>query len=58
MFQCVLGHQTKPGEKLTRVVIEKRQRTYENGGVGWEILREVPVCPEHAEAIRKEEEGK
>lgn len=48
MFICLHDHVSEPGEPETRVVLEKRERVYENGGVGWEIVSEGRLCPKHA----------
>jgi hypothetical protein len=46
--QCHLS--SKPREQLTRIVTEKRSRTYLGAdqqvvGTGWEIVREINLCP-------------
>lgn len=61
MFKCdVTGKTTQPGEPLTRVVVERRERVYrdEDGrivGQGWEIVRELNVSPEGLDIM---EEGR
>jgi hypothetical protein len=54
-------HVSEPKEPCTRVVVEQRRKTYDsrfyldaegqeqrdNGGEGWEIVREEPRCPKH-----------
>ena len=62
MFRCAVGHFSKPREKRTLVVIEKRLRTYPpsksgHDPKGWEIAKEVPLCPKHTKEFRKEEEA-
>lgn len=45
MFRCQqCGGQTAPHEKQTKKVLAKRPKTYKNGGVGWEIKKEISVC--------------
>ena len=45
MFKCQqCGGQSAPGEKQSKKVVAKRPKTYKNGGVGWEIKKEISVC--------------
>ena len=45
MFDCQqCGRTTEPGEKMAHKVIQKRPKVYKNGGVGWEIVKEISVC--------------
>lgn len=45
MFQCdKCGKTSQAGEKCNKVVTETRPRTYSNGGVGSEIVREEKHC--------------
>jgi len=56
MFKCVLGnHNTKHGEKLVRVVTQKRSVTYREGVTGEETVKEVQSCTVHApkESVQK-----
>lgn len=52
MFKCeITGKVTRPGEKMHRIVVERRERTYldESGnevGRGWETVRELAVSEE------------
>lgn len=59
MFRCEITNKTtRPGEKMHRVVIEKREKVYtewcrEEGewieleiGRGWEIVKEIQVSDE------------
>jgi len=53
MFRCAItGKLSKPGEKMNKVVVETREKTYtdpETGevvGKGWEIVKEVSVSDE------------
>ncbi len=53
MFKCTIGnHISKPLEKLIKVTVEKRTRTYKlhNDRVvtGFEIVREIDSCALHA----------
>jgi hypothetical protein len=36
---------TKDGVKPARIVTQKRDKTYPNGGHGWEIAEEKLFCP-------------
>lgn len=62
MFKCSIGnHLSKPGDRAVKVVTEKRIKEYSDQlydpltkkptvirtGHGWEIAKEVLVCPEH-----------
>ncbi len=60
MFKCAMNHTTKPGEKMTKLVIETRKRIYTTKdadgsdliiGTGSEIVREVAFCPEHTPTV-------
>jgi len=67
MFRCaVTGKVTKPGEPLTRVVVETRPQTYVNFkfneetletdkivSSGEEIVREINVSPEGLAILQK-----
>ena len=45
MFICQkCGRVTKPHEKAASLVVKKRPKKYPNGGVGWEIVKEIKVC--------------
>ena len=65
-FKCEAGHTTQPRERMVRTVIETRARVYEPridvyghqdpGGVGWEIVREAPLCAEHAKQLHAAED--
>lgn len=61
MYYCqVTGELSKPGEKLNKIVIEQRERIYEERifnedtrkmenvviGFGWEIVREINASDE------------
>lgn len=61
-FICSVDkHISNPGEKRTLVTVETRPKSYpvttyidiegfeqqDNGGEGWEIVREEPRCPLH-----------
>lgn len=63
MYICqVTGKMSEPGEKLNRIVVEKRDRTYTERvfneesrkmeeievGHGWEIVREISASDEGA----------
>jgi hypothetical protein len=52
MFQCQKGHSSKPGEKGTLVVTQRRDKTYVNErgrqSEGWEIVEERQFCADHA----------
>lgn len=54
MFQCdKCGKTSQAGEKCNKVVTETRPRTYSNGGVGSEIVREEKHCGKcHHEVVR------
>jgi hypothetical protein len=61
MFKCaVTGQQTKPGEPMTKVVTERRQKDYTDQGriigSGWEIVKEITVSPEGFRLIRQAEQ--
>ncbi len=64
MFKCQLtGRLIGPGVSPKRVIVEKRERTYENkvkGKVivsqGWEIVKELIVDPSLEEEVAKHEE--
>lgn len=48
MFTCAFnGHTSQPREKPILIVTEKRIREYENGGKGWEIVKEEKFCQKH-----------
>jgi hypothetical protein len=55
MFICELGHVSKPRETMIRIATEIRNREYANqyGEVsyGWEVLKEVNVCQDHANEL-------
>jgi hypothetical protein len=45
MFKCQMcGKTTKAREPMTKIVAEKRDKEYSNGGKGWEIVREIAIC--------------
>ena len=45
MFSCEqCGRQTGAGEKQAKKVTSRRPKIYSNGGVGWEIVKEISVC--------------
>ncbi len=45
MFRCIqCGKNSNAGEKQHKKVIAKREKRYSNGGVGWEIMKEMNVC--------------
>ena len=54
MFRCQKCQQlTKPGESQRKMVVERRDKTYilPNGEIteGWEIVREIFLCPSCAD---------
>jgi hypothetical protein len=61
MFVCAYGdHVTEPRVPQVRVVTEMREREYTNDegmaiAVGWEIVSEENLCPEHAAELREKE---
>jgi len=47
MFKCESCKETQPPKiKPHRVVLQKRKVTYNNGGRGWEIIKEANICDE------------
>lgn len=53
MFRCeVTGRVTEPREGMTKIVIETREKTYNNGvseSTGFEVVREMKVSPKGLE---------
>lgn len=52
-FICAVGqHPTEPREKMTKIVTQRRDKTYytKDGSIrkGWEIVKEESYCPDHA----------
>ncbi len=44
MFICEqCGKQTGLHEKMLKKITETRKRCYRNGGVGWEIVKEIAI---------------
>lgn len=56
MFRCAVGHISDPREKMVKVAIETRSVTMSSGSVRTEIVKEIGVCPKHAEQLYKLEE--
>ena len=57
MYRCDKCHEvTKPGERVNKIVEEKRDKVYEYDGViigkGWEVVREIKVCAECAKTVK------
>ena len=53
MFICQIGnHITQLGQKMVKVVVATRERTYRNmsgkSTYGWEVVREIKACKECA----------
>jgi len=50
MFKCESCKETQPPQsKPHRVVLQKREQTYNNNGIiskGWEIVKEALICDE------------
>jgi len=45
MFRCErCGQVSRSKEKCHKVVVETREKRYENGGFGWEIVKEAVLC--------------
>ena len=45
MFICdTCKRVTSPCEKMTKKVVNTRPKQYKNGGIGWEIVKEIKVC--------------
>ena len=58
-FECQQCKRTTGlGEKQYKKVLETRPRKYKNGGVGWEIVKEIAVCQQCKEAKDGEEVSK
>ena len=55
MFRCVRGHWSALGEKMTRVASEVREKSYSDGGTGFETVHEIALCPDHAQQREREE---
>lgn len=56
MFRCAIGHENV-GPRITahKIVTETRQRKYIDGlreSVGWEIVREILACEQHAKQFK------
>ena len=57
MFICKrCGQQTSPGEKMHKLVTKKRKKFYSIGIIGWEIIKEIPVCKNCMELCRNIDE--
>lgn len=47
MFVCKkCNRQTKPNEKMSKSIVEKRNKVYNNGSIGREIVKEIDICTE------------
>jgi len=45
MYKCEqCGRNSNAGEKQYKKIVAKREKRYSNGGVGWEIIKEISVC--------------
>ena len=45
VFRCQqCGEQSAPHEKQSKKILSKRPKVYKNGGIGWEIKKEISVC--------------
>jgi hypothetical protein len=57
MFVCEVGHVTERNVPMIKVVTAKRERTYSDGGIGWEVAHEAKLCPEHAAELSSAQSG-
>lgn len=52
MFICEnCGRVTNSREKMTRKVVETREKEYPNGGKGFETVREIALCENCAPSV-------
>lgn len=54
MFLCEVGHVTERNVPMVKVVTDRRTREYGHGQIGWEIVHEAKLCPEHATELHAE----
>lgn len=52
MFKCNFCHRNiGPRISPIPIVTQRRRRTYPNGSIGWEIVKELNACQDCADSI-------